>query len=168
MVACLAPADLRPEVNLLTGEVRADPRRADLSASDAAALEHALRAGEAWGGAGGGGGGRAGPASMRCCASRWRSAPRPPCGSPWGGPSSGGRRPGRRNRSTGPPLAGDPEALAAALAGALSRLGQPALVVCGDRSAAAGHGAVPALLAHHLGAGQALGPGVVAGRGRTP
>jgi electron transfer flavoprotein beta subunit len=51
MVAvCLAPTDLRPEVDELTGEVTSDLRRADLPAGEAAALEHALRVAEAWDG----------------------------------------------------------------------------------------------------------------------
>jgi electron transfer flavoprotein beta subunit len=54
-------------------------------------------------------------------------------------------------------LAGHPAAVAAALAAAISQLGPPALVVCGDRSPWRGIGAVPALLAHHLAAAQALG-----------
>ena len=57
----------------------------------------------------------------------------------------------------GSDLVGTPQATAAALAGAISRIGRPALVICGDRSARSGTAAVPALLAHHLGAGQALG-----------
>jgi electron transfer flavoprotein beta subunit len=54
-------------------------------------------------------------------------------------------------------LVADPAELAGALAGAIGAEGSPALVVCGDRSALRGTGAVPAFLAHHLGAAQALG-----------
>jgi electron transfer flavoprotein beta subunit len=46
--------------------------------------------------------------------------------------------------------------LAAALAAAI-RPAHPALVVCGDRSAGRGTGALPGFLAHELGAAQALG-----------
>jgi electron transfer flavoprotein beta subunit len=53
-------------------------------------------------------------------------------------------------------LAGDEQPLAAALAGAIRAAG-PALVICGDRSAGRGTGALPAFLAHELGAAQALG-----------
>jgi electron transfer flavoprotein beta subunit len=53
-------------------------------------------------------------------------------------------------------LAADEQALGAALAGAL-RPRRPALVLCGDRSADRGTGALPAFLAHELGAAQALG-----------
>jgi electron transfer flavoprotein beta subunit len=64
-------------------------------------------------------------------------------------------------------LAADEQALAAALAGAL-RPGQPALVLCGDRSADRGTGALPAFLAHELGAAQALGLVSLALPGGTP
>ena len=152
VVACLAPTDLRPDVNLLTGEVWADPRRADLTASDAAALEYALRAAEVWGG-------RvvavaAGPphldALLRPALALGAAALRVA----WGGPDPAGTGP---QPVDGTALAGNPEALASALAGAMGQLGEPALVICGDRSALRGTGAVPALLAHHLGASQALG-----------
>ena len=53
-------------------------------------------------------------------------------------------------------LAGDEQALAAALAGAVCRQ-RPALVLCGDRSGDRGTGALPAFLAHDLAAAQALG-----------
>lgn len=148
VVACVAPADLRPDVDRLTGEVRDDPRRSDLSPSDAAAVEHALRAADAWGG-------RvlaaaAGPAEIDPVLAALVALdvdvvrveiPAPP------GPRSG------RD------LAGDPAAVAAALASVIRARGEPALVVCGDRSAGPGPGvgAVPALLAHRLGLDQALG-----------
>ena len=152
VVACLAPDDLRPDVNLLTGEVWADPRRADLTASDAAALEYALRAAEAWGG-------RvvavaAGPPHLDVVLRQAAALGATALRVPWGGPEGAGPGP---QPVDGAALTGDPEALASVLAGALSRLGQPALVLCGDRSALRGTGAVPALLAHHLGAAQALG-----------
>ena len=47
--------------------------------------------------------------------------------------------------------------LARRLAAVIARMGPPDLVVCGDRSALGGTGALPALLAHHLGFPQALG-----------
>ncbi len=174
VVACLAPADLRPDVDPLTGGVSVDPRWSDLTAADAAALEHARRAADAWGG-------RlvavaAGPASVEAAlrqavalgASAWRV--------PWGssdgdelghGPGHDAPALGRpgppgspraASRSLdGPALAGDQMGLARRLATVLSRLGPPDLVVCGDRSALGGTGAFPALLAHYLGASQALG-----------
>jgi electron transfer flavoprotein beta subunit len=168
VVACLAPADLRPEVDPLSGEVRIDPRRADLTAADSAALELALRAGEAWGA-------RvlavaAGPVSIEGVlrqalavgAEVLRVAdPHGPHGphGPDGSYGSAGMGPvgGGPVSLGGSDLAGAPEVVAAALATAISRAGRPHLVICGDRSAYAGTGAVPALIAHHLGAGQALG-----------
>jgi electron transfer flavoprotein beta subunit len=150
VVACLDPADLRPEVNPLTGEVRADRRRADLSDADAAALEYALRAGPIWGG-------RvvavaAGPPSvepvLRLAVALGAQALRVP----YGALSTSGPE-----VVPDPELAGEPAAIAAALAAAIAPLGSPALVLCGDRSPTRGIGAVPALIAHHLGAAQALG-----------
>ncbi len=150
VVACLDPADLRPEVNPLTGEVRVDRRRADLSDSDAAALEYALRAGQTWGG-------RvvalaAGPSSveqvLRLAVALGAEALRVP----YGETASSGPE-----LVPDPELAGEPATIAAAVAAAIEQLGSPALVVCGDRSPTRGIGAVPALIAHHLGAAQALG-----------
>jgi electron transfer flavoprotein beta subunit len=141
VVACLDPADLRQEVDPLTGEVRADWRRADLSASDGAALEHSLRAAEAWGGtvlalA-------AGPPGLDPVLEQAVALGARALRVPWSDAHSG--------------PAVDAVALAAALAAAISQAGPPALVVCGDRSPSRGIGAVPALIAHHLGAEQALG-----------
>ncbi len=141
VVACLDPADLRQEVNLLTGEVRSDSRRADLSASDAAALEHSLRAAEAWGGtvlalA-------AGPPSLDPVLQQAVALGARALRIPWS------------DTQSGPAVEAD--LLAAALAAAITQAGPPALVICGDRSPSRGIGAVPALVAHHLGAEQALG-----------
>ena len=143
VVACVDPQDLRPDVDPLTGEVTYDPRRADLSAADAAALEHALRVAEAWGG-------RvlvvaAGPPEidpvLREAASLGADAMRVTWPSEYDGHT----------------LAGDAAALAAALVGAIRTEAEPALVVCGDRSPGRGTGAVPAYIAHLLRAEQALG-----------
>jgi len=168
VVACLAPADLRPEVDPLSGEVHVDLRRPELTASDAAALEHALRAGEAWGG-------RvlavtAGPASIDRVLRQVAAVGAEVLRIPW--PPGMGHAADANGTATtdapedgigrpvpvdGPALAADPNPLAIALAAAISSAGRPALVVCGDRSTLGGTGAVPALLAHHLGAAQALG-----------
>ena len=163
VVACLAPADLRPEVDPLTGAVRVDPRRRELTSSDAAALEYARRVAAAWGG-------RlvavaAGPSSVEAGlrqavavgAAAWRL--------PWGHDGAeavgmaGGGSVGLQglDELDGYDLAGDQPALARLLAAALSQLGPPDLVICGDRSSLGGTGALPALLAHELGVGQALG-----------
>jgi electron transfer flavoprotein beta subunit len=150
VVACLDPSDLRPDVDSLTGQVRVDRRRADLSDADAAALEYALRAGQAWGG-------RvvavaAGPPSvepvLRGAVALGARALRVPYG------ATGSAGP---ELVPDPELAGQPATIAAAVAAAIEQLGSPALVVCGDRSPTRGIGAVPALIAHHLGAAQALG-----------
>ena len=50
VVACLRITDLRPEVDPLTGAISRDAWGTGLAAADAAALEHALRAAEAWSG----------------------------------------------------------------------------------------------------------------------
>jgi electron transfer flavoprotein beta subunit len=148
VVACLSPADLRPAVDPLTGQVSIDPGRAELSASDSAALEHALRAGEQW--AATVVAVAAGPASIEPALRQALAVGAEVARLEWP-EESGGRG------ITGRELAGDPQRLAAALAGFISGLGPPRLVVCGDRSPRHGVGAVPALLAHHLGAAQALG-----------
>jgi electron transfer flavoprotein beta subunit len=74
---------------------------------------------------------------------------------PWGaGEAAGGPEPEIVSAAA---LAGDPDALARALAAGIAGLGSAALVICGDRASLRGTGAVPALLAHHLGAQQGLG-----------
>jgi electron transfer flavoprotein beta subunit len=150
IVACLDPADLRPAVDPLTGEVVVDRRRADLSASDAAALEYALRAAEAWSGtvlavA-------AGPPSVEPVLRQAMTLGAGALRVRYGHSDVDGPEP-----VTGAELAGEPGRLAQALAAAIKSAGSPALVLCGDRSPTRGIGAVPALLAHHLGAAQALG-----------
>ncbi len=160
VVACLAPSDLRPNVDALTGAVRVDPRRSDLTAADAAALEYARRAADAWGGrlvavaAGSASVDSALRRAVALGASAWRVR--------WGDadrdtPAAADGRLAGSLTLDGPALAGDQMALGRRLAAVLSGVGPPDLVVCGDRSALGGTGAVPALLAHYLGASQALG-----------
>jgi electron transfer flavoprotein beta subunit len=48
IAACLKWVDRRPQVGALDGVVTVDPRRATMSDADAAALEWALRCGDAW------------------------------------------------------------------------------------------------------------------------
>lgn len=154
MVAvCLAPTDLRPEVDDLTGTVRADARRADLTPADSAALEHALTVAEAWDGwvlavA-------AGPPEidevLQRAAALGAEAVRVEAGA-HGSPAGPGPVP-----LAATDLVGGPEELAASLAAAVRARGNPALVLCGDRSARHGIGALPALLADELGLDQALG-----------
>ncbi|HTL23877.1 MAG TPA: mycofactocin-associated electron transfer flavoprotein beta subunit [Mycobacteriales bacterium] len=142
VVALLHPVDLRTAVDPLTGAVTSDPRLASLSASDEAALEHALALGSAW--------------DARVLA---LSA---------GGPEADGAL--REARARGAEvrrvahagaylddLVRDEQALARVLVAAIGE--RPDLVLCGDRSADRGTGALPAFVAHELGVVQA--PGLV-------
>ncbi len=152
VVACLAPTDLRPEVDPLSAAVHADPRRADLPAAEAAALEHALRIAEAWDGwvlAVCGAPVEAEPLLRDLLALGAEVVRIDPA--PHDHPATGPR--------PVPPaeLTGDPAGWAAVLATVVTEAGRPALVICGDRSAGTGIGAVPALLAAALGVDQALG-----------
>ncbi|HWE54812.1 MAG TPA: mycofactocin-associated electron transfer flavoprotein beta subunit [Acidimicrobiales bacterium] len=150
VVAALAPADLRPDIDDLTGAVRTDARRADLSAADAAALEYALRVADARSG------------WVLAVASGPPAAEAVLAGAAALGATAvliaEAAHEGREPVLVGPAdLAGDPAATATALADAIGRFGTPALVICGDRSPAHGVGAVPALMADALGLDQALG-----------
>jgi electron transfer flavoprotein beta subunit len=151
MVAvCVSPADLRPEVDDLSGAVSVDDRRADLAPAEAAAVEYGLRVADAWDGW-----------VLVVAAARPGADPvlqelvalgaevvRVDAGE--------GLEPG--DRPAGPAeLAGDPWQVAARLAAVIRAGGEPALVLCGDRSARTGVGAVPAFLAHELDLDQALG-----------
>ncbi len=51
VVVCLCHTDLRPDVDPLTGAVTRDLRGAGIAPAEQAALEHALRIADAWGGA---------------------------------------------------------------------------------------------------------------------
>jgi electron transfer flavoprotein beta subunit len=147
VVACLRITDLRPEVDPLTGSVRRDAWGIGLSAADGAALEHALRIRDAWSG-------RllavaAGPATvepvLREVAALGASVLRIPA------PDLGIEHGYARD------LGADEHELARTLAAALRPWGRASLVLCGDRSVDRGTGALPAFLAHELGAAQALG-----------
>jgi electron transfer flavoprotein beta subunit len=127
--------DLRPEVDPLTGAVRCDVRTSGPSAADEAALEWALRIGEAWGVevvAVTAGPGEA-DGMLRDALAR-------------------GAAHALRIEATGDATSGD---VAAAIAQALP----PAVdvVVCGAWSTDRGSGSVPAFLAAELHAAQALG-----------
>jgi electron transfer flavoprotein beta subunit len=146
VVACLRVTDRRPSVDPLTGAVHRDRWGIGRSAADAAALEHALRAAEAWDG-------RvlvvsAGPRSVEPvlveAQALGASVVRVPL-------DEAGDQPYAEE------LAADEHGLARRLAAAVAPFGPPALVLCGDRSADRGTGALPAFLAHELGAAQALG-----------
>jgi electron transfer flavoprotein beta subunit len=144
LVAVLLRAtDLRAQVDPLTGAVVRDPRLAALSAADQAALEHALVLAEAWG--------------ARVLA---LSAGGPEAD----GPLREALALGAEVRRVDLPsaylddLVCDELALAKALVRALGDE-RPDLVLCGERSADRGTGALPAFLAHELGVVQA--PGLV-------
>ncbi len=147
IVACLRIVDLRPSVDPLDGAVTRDPLGVGLSPADGAALEHALRIAGSWGG-------RVvavsvGPVSvepvLREVAALGVAVVRVPAD-----PESD------RHRYV-TELAEDEHALARTLAAAIRPFGPPDLVLCGDRSVDRGTGALPAYLAHELGASQALG-----------
>lgn len=147
VVVFLAITDLRPEVDPLTGSVRQDPWGIGLSRADEAALEHALRVRDAWSG-------RlvavtAGPATvepvLREVAALGASVMRVPLADQ------------RADHGYARELARDERELARMLLAAIEPYGPPLLVLCGDRSADRGTGALPAFLAHELGAVQALG-----------
>lgn len=145
VVACLRHVDQRPDVDPLTGDVGRTPRTATASAADLAALEYALRAADAWSGRvlAVSAGPPAADETLRLAASLGADVVRVS----W--PDSAG--------AYLHDVAGDERALAEALAAAVRAVGEPALVLCGDRSSDRGTGALPAFLAHELGAAQALG-----------
>ncbi len=152
VAACLRVCDLRPEVDPLTGSIHRDVWGMGLAAADAAALEHALRISDAWSG-------RVvavavGPAAiepvLREVAALGVSVVRVPTET-------------EADTDTDTDLAyraelgGDEWELARTIVAALERWGPPSVVLCGDRSADRGTGALPGFVAHELGAAQALG-----------
>ncbi|MBI2708426.1 MAG: putative mycofactocin-associated electron transfer flavoprotein [Actinobacteria bacterium] len=134
IAACLKWVDHRPEVDLLTGEVRTDERSSGASDADRAALEWALRAAQAWGDEV-----VAVTAGPPAADAMLREAV-----------AAGADRAVRID------LRGDApsDEVAAALAVPLAGF---SLVVCGDWSIDRGSGSVPAFVAAILGAAQALG-----------
>jgi electron transfer flavoprotein beta subunit len=143
VVVCLRHAAVRPDVDLLTGAVRPPVHGAGPAPAELAALELGLRFAAAWRG-------RvlavtAGPPAAEATLRDALAAG-----------AAEVLRVDWPEADYLDGLATDEQALAAALTGAL-RPGRPALVLCGDRSADRGTGALPAFLAHELGAAQALG-----------
>ena len=143
VVVCLRHAAARPDVDLLTGAVRPPVHGAGPAPAELAALELGLRFAEAWPG-------RvlavtAGPPAAEATLRDALAAG-----------AAEVLRVDWPEADYLDGLATDEQALAAALAAAL-RPRRPALVLCGDRSADRGTGALPAFLAHELGAAQALG-----------
>ncbi len=142
IVALLRPVDLRTAVDPLTGAVSRDARLAALSASDEAALEHALTLGSAWDARvlALSAGGVEADASLREARARGAEARRVAL-----------------DAAYLDDLVRDEQGLARALVAGMRE--RPDLVICGDRSADRGTGALPAFLAHELGVVQA--PGLV-------
>lgn len=147
IVACLRITDLRPGVDPLVGSVTRDRLGVGLTPADAAALEHALRLAATWAA-------RVvavclGPQSvepvLRDVAALGVDVVRVPLGDEGDG-----------HRYVGE-LVEDERGLARTLVAAMAPFGPPDLVLCGDRSVDRGTGALPAYLAHELGASQALG-----------
>jgi len=135
IAVCLKWVDHRPEVDPLSGEVRTDPRTSGTSAADQAALEWALRLGEA------AGTGvialTAGPPDAEVILREALSV--------------GAETAVRIEFPKGAPSQSVAAALAAAVPGTVG------VVVCGVCSLDRGSGSVPAFLAARLGAAQALG-----------
>jgi electron transfer flavoprotein beta subunit len=151
IATCLRVTDLRPEVDPLSGVVTHDLLAVGLSLSDEAALEHALRLAEAWSAAVVAI--AVGPPSidpvLREVAALGVETVRVP--------EPDHRSPRESPVASSNELAGDEQALARAVAAALSGERAPDLVLCGDRSPDRGTGAFPSFLAHELAAAQALG-----------
>ena len=131
---CLKLVDRRPEVDALTGTTHDDPRAAGASDADRAALEWALRAAEAW------------DAEVVAVS----AGPPAADGVLREALAAGATRAVRIDVPAGVASADVAAALAPTLTGC-------ALVWCGDASLDRGSGSVPAYLAAHLGAAQALG-----------
>jgi electron transfer flavoprotein beta subunit len=126
--------DRRPEVDPLTGAVQTDPRTSGTSPADDAALEWGLQAAEAWGG-------------------EVLAVTAGPPGADAVLRQSLAAGAGRAVRVDLDPATSS-EDVAAGLAPVVADAG---LVLCGDWSLDRGSGSVPAYLAAHLGAAQALG-----------
>lgn len=166
VVACLRVVDQEPAVDPLTGAIRRDASAARASVADMAALEHALRIAEAWSGRvlAVALGSPAADSVLREAVAVGADALR----IAWDGGSlmHSAAHPGPN--ATGDELLGglpgyladlasDTCAVARALAAAIRTIGEPSVIVCGDRSADRGTGELPARLAHEFGAAQALG-----------
>ncbi len=156
VVVCLRITDLRPEVDLLSGAITRDPWSTGLSAADAAALEHGLRVAEAWSGrvVAVAVGPPAVEAALRDVAALGAQVVRIPSPGPGGEADAD---PAATGSGYIEELATDEQDLARTIVSVVTGYGEPALVLCGDRSADRGTGALPAFLAHELGASQALG-----------
>jgi electron transfer flavoprotein beta subunit len=126
--------DLRPDVDPLAGMVRHDARTAGFSLADAAALEWALRLGEAW----------------QLPVTAITAGPPEAQAVLRDAATFGVQRLVRVPANGNVPSQAIARSLARLLGGAV-------VVCCGDYSADRGSGSVPAFLAHELDAAQALG-----------
>jgi electron transfer flavoprotein beta subunit len=156
VVACLRVIDQDPAVDPLTGEIRRDGFAARASPADLAALEHALRVAEAWSGRvlAVAMGPPAADAILREAIAVGARALRVSLGA--AGAGAGDTLLEDLSRYVAD-LAQDSQATARTLAAAIRTVGEPSLIVCGDRSADRGTGELPARLAHEFNAAQALG-----------
>jgi len=144
IVACVKWVDLRPDVDSLTGRVINDVRTSGWSPADLAAVELGLTIAEAW----------SVSLDVVCCGPT--EAERGLRELAAAGATSVTRiDPGSIEHA--PSTHASSADVAEALARALTASGQATLVLCGDYSLDRGSGSVPAFLAHHLGASQALG-----------
>jgi electron transfer flavoprotein beta subunit len=134
VAACVKWVDLRPEIDMLTGSVTHDERWFSMSHADEAAVECALRIGEATG-------------------ARTLVVTVGPAGADAmlrGALAAGASRAVRVDSALGTDSVGVARQLADVVRDC-------SMVVCGDYSVDRGSGSVPAFLAHELGAAQALG-----------
>ena len=148
IVALLRHTDLRPQVDHISGHVSRDDRSAGANPAELAALETALRIADAWGGRvlAVAAGSEAAEATLREASAVGASVLRVP----W---------PSRRAADQDAwiaSLAADGRSLAQALVAAIRTVGEPDLILCGDRSTDRGTGAIPAYIAHELGPAPAL------------
>lgn len=140
IVGCVKWVDLRPGVDSLTGRVTNDERTSGWSPADLAAVELGLTIAEAW----------SVPMDVFCC-----------------GPVAAERglrellAVGVTTVTRVEPGEHSSAAVAASLAAAILTVNSTVMVLCGDYSLDRGTGSVPAFLAHHLRAAQALGVTVV-------
>ncbi len=134
IAACVKWVDLRPEIDSLTGAVSESERSSGFSAADRAAVEIALRLGEAWGA----------EVTVLCVGSPEVDAALREV------VAAGAHHAVRIESADDAPSVEVARVLAASLDGVNT-------VICGDYSADRGSGSVPAFLAAELGAAQALG-----------
>ncbi len=134
VAVCVKLVDSRPEVDPLTGEVTVDARAAGISEADQAALEWGLRLGETWG-------------TPVLAVS---AGPPPAEVVLRDALAAGAARAVRVDLEPDAPSAYVASALASVVAGS-------DVVLCGDWSIDRGSGSVPAFVAAHLDAAQALG-----------